>query len=59
MAEEDLRVQHSRYEAGASTILDQITSQVNLAEAEAELVSARYDAELARAEIESLVGREL
>jgi outer membrane protein len=59
VAEEDLRVQRERYGAGASTILDQITSQLNLAEAEVELVAARYDHQLARAELEALVGREL
>ena len=49
-----------RYEAGGSaTILDVITSQVALDQAEANLVAARYDYALAKAELESIVGREL
>lgn len=60
VAEEDLRLNTVRYEAGGSaTILDVITSQVALDQAEANLVSARYDYALAKAELESIVGREL
>lgn len=59
VAEEDLRVQQERYRLGASTILDQITSQVNLMQAEMDRVAARYDYQLARAGLEALVGREL
>lgn len=59
VAEEDLRVQQERYRLGASTILDQITSQVNLMQAEVDRIAARYDYHLARAELEALVGREL
>ena len=59
VAEEDLRVQQERYRLGASTILEQITSQVNLMQAEVDRISARYDYHIARAELEALLGREL
>lgn len=59
VAEEDLRVQSERYRLGASTILDQITSQIALAQAEQNLVTARYDYQIARAQLEALIGREL
>ncbi|MBI4546193.1 MAG: TolC family protein [Gemmatimonadetes bacterium] len=59
VAEEDLRVQEERYRLGASTILERLTSQANLLQAELNLVAARYDYQLARAEIEALAGREL
>lgn len=59
VAEEDLRVQEQRYRMGSSTMLDRIASQAALTQAETALVSARYDYQLARAELEALVGREL
>lgn len=60
VALEDLRLNTVRYEAGSTaTILDVITSQVALDQAEANLVAARYDYALAKAELESIVGREL
>lgn len=60
VAVEDLRLNTVRYEAGGSaTILDVITSQVALDQAEANLVAARYDYALAKAELESIVGRDL
>lgn len=59
VAEEDLRVQRERYRLGASTILDLITSENNLIQAENNQVSARYDYQIARAQLEALVGREL
>jgi outer membrane protein len=42
-----------------STILDQVTSQENVVRAEGDLIAARYDYQLARAELESLIGRDL
>jgi outer membrane protein len=57
-AEEDLRVQQQRYALGASTLLDQLTSQTQLNQSRAALIQARYDARVARAQIEALVGRE-
>ncbi len=58
-AREDLRVQELRYRAGASTFLDEVTSQVNLAQSETSLVQARYDYQIARATLERVLGREL
>jgi outer membrane protein TolC len=59
VAREDLRVQEERYKLGMSTILDRITSQVNLLDAENNEVAARYDYEIARAQLEALIGRSL
>lgn len=58
-ASEDLRVQELRYRAGASTFLDEVTSQLNLAQAQTSLVQARYDYQIARATLERVLGREL
>ncbi len=59
VATENLRVQESRYRTGATTILDLITAQVDLADAEAGLVQARYATRLALAGLEALLGRRL
>jgi outer membrane protein len=59
VAEEDQRMQQERYRLGVSTILDQVTSQENVVRAEADLIAARYDFQLARAELEALIGRDL
>jgi outer membrane protein len=59
VATEDLRVQQERYRLGVATILEQVTSQENLVRAEIDLISARYDYQLALAELEALLGREL
>ncbi len=58
-ADEDLRVQQERYRLGAATIVDVLTSQVSLGQAEVALVQARLNVLIARAQIEALVGREL
>jgi outer membrane protein len=58
-AEEDLRVQNQRYALGASTLLDVLTSQSQLTLARQQLIQARYDARVAKAQIEALVGRDL
>ena len=58
-AREDLRVQELRYRAGASTFLDEVTSQLNLTQAETSLVQARYDYQIARATLERVLGREI
>ena len=58
-AEEDVRVQQQRYNIGASTLLDLITSQAALAQAQQSLIQARYDYRIARAQLEALIGREL
>lgn len=59
VAEEDLRVQQERYALGASTILDLLASQTSVVEAQNNLVSARFDYRLARAQLEALAGRDL
>ena len=58
-AEEDLRMQRERYRLGASTIIEVLTSQVSLDEAQVGLVRARYDYLVARAQIEAYVGHSL
>ena len=59
VAREDYRVQQERYEHGAATILELVSSQIALTQAEYDLINARYDYQIAKAELESLVGREL
>ena len=58
-AEEDVRVQKQRYDLGASTLLDVLTSQSTLDNARAALIQARFDARTTKAQIEALVGRDL
>jgi outer membrane protein len=58
-AEEDLRVQQARYKVGGSTFLDVLTSQSQLDQARRDLIRARYDRRVARAQLEALVGRDL
>lgn len=58
-ATEDLRVLQERYRVGASTILDILTSQANLTQAETSVVQARFTYLIARAQIETLVGHPL
>ena len=58
-AEEDLRVQQQRYALGASTLLDLLTSQTQLNQARQALIQARFDSRNARAQLSSLIGREL
>ena len=58
-AEEDLRVQQQRYRLGASTIVEVMNSQVNLDQAEVDAVQARLDYQLAKAQIEAIIGREI
>ena len=59
VAQEDLRVNQERYRLGMTTILDLLLSQNSLRSAENGQVSARYDYEIARAQLEALVGRTL
>jgi len=58
-AEEDLRVQQERYRLGAATIVDVLTSQVSLGQAEVSMVQARLAVLTAKAQLEALAGREL
>ena len=59
VARENLRVQQERYQAGATTILDLLVAQVNLTEADAGLVQARFTTRLALAGVEAILGRRL
>jgi outer membrane protein TolC len=58
-ATEDLRVQQQRYQLGASTIVDVLTSQEALNQAEVDVVNARFDYLRAKAQLEALIGRTL
>ena len=58
-ATEDLRVQQERYRLGASTIVDVLTSQEALNQAEVDVVVARFDYLRAKASLEALIGRSL
>ncbi|HET9465521.1 MAG TPA: TolC family protein [Gemmatimonadales bacterium] len=59
VATQTYRMQELRYRSGATTILDLLDSQVDLAEAEAALVEARYQNRLALARLEAILGRRL
>jgi outer membrane protein TolC len=58
-ATEDLRVQQERYRLGVSTIVDVLTSQEALNQAEVDVVTARFDYLRAKARLEALIGRTL
>jgi outer membrane protein TolC len=58
-ATEDLRVNQERYRVGAATIVDVLTSQEALSQAEVDVVQARYNYLIAKAQIEALIGRTL
>ena len=58
-AEEDLRVQRQRYAVGGSTLLDVLTSQTQLDQGRRDLIRARYDQRVAKAQLEALIGRDL
>lgn len=58
-ATEDLRVQNERYRVGAATILDLLTSQAALTQAQVNVVQTRFNYLIARAQVEAVVGRTL
>ena len=58
-ATEDLRVQQERYRLGVATIVDVLTSQESLTQAEVDALTARFDYIRARAQIQALIGRKL
>jgi outer membrane protein TolC len=58
-ATEDLRVQNERYRVGAATILDLLTSQSALTQAEVNVVQVRFNYLIALAQVEAVVGRTL
>jgi outer membrane protein len=59
VAQENYRVQDTRYRAGASTILDLLEAQNRLTQAEADVVRAQYAARLAVAGLEAILGQRL
>lgn len=59
LGSEDLRVIQARYRAGIATILDVLTSETALTQAELDLVSARFTYQVTRASLEALLGRPL
>jgi outer membrane protein len=59
LASENLRVFRARYTAGIATILDVLTAQTSLVQAELGVVSARFSYQSTRAALEALLGREL
>ena len=58
-ATEALRVTQERYRLGAGTLLDLLTAQANMTQAEVNQVQARYNYLIARAQLEALVGHSL
>ena len=58
-AEAALRVQTVRYEAGAGQLLDVLTAQNTLNSVRNTLIQQRFTLRNTRAQIESLIGREL
>ena len=58
-ATEALRVTQERYRLGAGTLLDLLTAQANMTQAEVNQVSARYNYLIGRAQVEALVGHPL
>jgi outer membrane protein TolC len=57
LSEESLRVVQERYRLGLATILELQDAQITLTQAESDLVSRRFDYQLAVAAIEALLGR--
>lgn len=58
-ATEDLRVQQERYRLGLATIVELLSAQESLNQAEVDAVNARFDYLRAKAQLEALVGRPL
>ena len=58
-AEEDLREHQEQYNVGTTTLLDVPTSRTTLDQARHDLIQARYDRRIAKAQLEALVGRSL
>ena len=58
-ATENVRVVQQRYNLGLSTIVDLLTAQTTLNQAQANLIAARNSVRLATAQIEALIGQPL
>ena len=59
VAQENNRVQETRYRAGATTILDLLDAQNRLVSAQADLVQGIYNTRLARAGLEVILGERI
>src|SRR5439155_347656 len=58
-ATEALRVTQERYKLGAGTLLDLLTAEANMTQAQVNQVQSRYNYLIARAQVEALVGHPL
>lgn len=58
-AEENLRVVQEQYNLGTKQLLDLLTAQTSLDNVRTTLISSRQNARLAKANIESLIGRDI
>ncbi|MBI4420866.1 MAG: TolC family protein [Gemmatimonadetes bacterium] len=58
-ADESLRIQRERYRLGAATIVDVLQAQQNLDQSEVDAVNARVNYQIARAQLEALLGSSL
>jgi outer membrane protein len=58
-AEENLRVVNQQYNLGTKQLLDVLTAQASLDQARSNLIAARLNARVAKANIEALIGRDL
>jgi outer membrane protein len=58
-AEENLRVVQQQYNLGTRQLLDMLTAQRSLDDARTQLIQSRQNARLAKAQIESIIGRDL
>lgn len=59
VARENYRVQQIRYRSGATTIIEFLDAQLQLTQAEADLVQARYAVRRAQSGLEAILGRRL
>jgi outer membrane protein len=59
VAQENLRVATLRYQSGLENILNLLTAQVSLTQAESDLVNARKSARLALASLQARLGKQL
>jgi outer membrane protein TolC len=58
-AEEDLREHQEQYNVGTGALIDVLVSRTALDQARHDLIQARYDRRIAKAQLEALVGRSL
>ncbi|NBS60251.1 MAG: TolC family protein [Betaproteobacteria bacterium] len=58
-AREALRVVQQRYNLGTSSLLEVLQAETTLDNARAQLINARVNARIAKANIEALIGRDL